>query len=342
MRGTATIVGGGIGGLTAANHLTRAGWQVRVHERAETLPVTGTALGMWPAALGALDEIGVGDRIREIGVAPTSGRILRPDGSPIAHLAAPESAVLVSRPALLRALADALPDDVLTLSSPIEGVPDDVDLVIGADGIGSRTRDELFGTRYRPRPLGMAAWRGWVPGACHVTAETWDAGALFGVTPRDGDLTNFFAAVRIEPGSPDGGISFLRSRFGEWHPEVGDVLDRLDPDALLHHDLYSSPALPSYVSGRVALIGDAAHAMAPNLGRGACEAIVDAAALGRAVAEGPDIPTALRRYNRSRRLRTRMLVHGSAVAARVATTGHGRRIRDALLGTASTIGRPRK
>ncbi|MFD1812297.1 FAD-dependent oxidoreductase [Rhodococcus gannanensis] len=333
----ATIVGGGIGGLTVANHLIRHGWQVRILERAGTLPTTGTALGMWPPALRALDSIGVGDRIRQVGVPQTAGAILRPDGSTIARLHVPGGAVLVSRPVLL----DALVADVsgaVEFGASTDAVPADCDVVIGADGSGSRIRDRIFGPRYRPRPLGMAAWRGWVSGEATSTTETWDTGALFGITPRDGGQTNFFAAVRVEPGTDDGGITFLRSRFGDWHPAVRDVLDRIDDETLLHHDLHHSPALPSYVRGNVALIGDAAHTMAPNLGRGACEAIVDAVTLGRALTESGDVAVALRRYDRARRRRTRMTVRGSAAMARLATTGRATGARDALLGLVTRTG----
>ncbi|MFC9786793.1 FAD-dependent monooxygenase [Rhodococcus sp. NPDC127528] len=332
MRGTATVIGGGIGGLTVANYLVRAGWEVRVHERADGPPATGTALGMWPQALAALDEVGLGDQVRARGVPQSSGTILRPDGSTIARVAVRGGTTrLISRPALLRILAEPA-SRVLRYGSAVTGPAGYTsDVVIGADGINSRVRHALFDDR-RPRPLRMAAWRGWTPGNAVGACETWGEGALFGTTPRDGDLTNFFAAVRIEPGALDGGIEFLRAKFGAWHPGVREILDRLDPAAVLHHDLYDSPALPSYVRGNVALIGDAAHAMAPNLGRGACEAIVDGVALGRALTESPDVAGALRRYDRARRLRTRMLVRASATMARVATAGRGRRVRDGALG----------
>ncbi|MFE3290738.1 FAD-dependent oxidoreductase [Rhodococcus sp. NPDC059234] len=334
MRGTATVIGGGIGGLTVANYLLRAGWDVHVHERADGPPTTGTALGMWPQALAALDDVGLGDRVRARGVPQSSGTILRPDGSTIARVAVRGGTThLISRPALLRILAESVPSSAVHYDSTVTGpAGDTTDVVIGADGINSRIRDAVFGEGYRPRPLRMAAWRGWTPGTAAGACETWGDGALFGITPRDGDLTNFFAAVRTEPGGADGGIEFLRSRFSAWHPRVREILDRLDPAALLHHDLYDSPAMPSYVRGNVALVGDAAHAMAPNLGRGACEAIVDGAALGRALSESPDVGTALRRYDRARRLRTRMLVCASATMARVATSGRGRRVRDGALG----------
>ncbi len=149
---------------------------------------------------------------------------------------------------------------------------------------------------------GYSAWRGWVSGTVPTTSESWGPGALFGITPRDGDLTNWFAAVRAPAGGA-GNIDELRERYRDWHPAVRDVLDRIDPADVLHHDLYESPPLPSFVHGNVALIGDAAHAMAPNLGRGACEAMIDGATLAVLLSEHP-VTEALERYDRTRRRRT--------------------------------------
>ncbi|PTR44564.1 2-polyprenyl-6-methoxyphenol hydroxylase-like FAD-dependent oxidoreductase [Rhodococcus sp. OK611] len=350
MRRTATVVGGGIGGLTAANYLIRAGWEVRVHERADALPDTGTALGLWPQALTALDAIGLGDRVRELGVPQSSGALLRPDGTAIARITVRGgSTTLLSRPALLSTLAAPLAPGVLRYDTTGDRTGDGADVVIAADGINSRIRDAVFGERYRPRPLGMAAWRGWVSGTADNSAETWGDGALFGISPRDGGLTNFFAAVRMKPDiagvepaerpdNSDGGAAFLRERFGSWHPEVRAILDRLDTATLLHHDLYESPALPSYVRGNVALIGDAAHAMAPNLGRGACEAVVDAVALGRALTESADVSEALRRYDRRRRRPTRALVRASRTMGKMATTTRLTPLRDVAIGLATRLG----
>src|SRR5580765_1926203 len=110
MATSAAIIGGGIGGLTLANHLVQHGWTADVYERAPALPRTGTALGMWPEALAALDVIGCGDAIRAIGREQRSGAVLRPDGTVITRLAPRGgSAYLISRPWLLSSLAAGLP-----------------------------------------------------------------------------------------------------------------------------------------------------------------------------------------------------------------------------------------
>ncbi|MGW5667740.1 FAD-dependent monooxygenase, partial [Micromonospora sp. NPDC003776] len=119
----AVVVGGGIGGLAAAIGLRAAGWDVTVRERAAALPERGTGLGIWPAALRALDALGVGEEVRRRGRRQPGGAILRPDGSRIATIDVGrlerrhgEPVHLVTRPVLLAALAGALPAPVLRLA----------------------------------------------------------------------------------------------------------------------------------------------------------------------------------------------------------------------------------
>ncbi|QIK72143.1 NAD(P)-binding protein [Propioniciclava coleopterorum] len=330
---SAAVIGGGIGGLTTANTLVRAGWHVTVYERSPGLPATGTALGLWLPARRALARIGVEQALAAIGVEQRAGEIRRWDGTVLGRAGSGRAAVLlISRPELTRVLAEALPPGVLRLGEPAPPLADlaEHDVIIGADGIGSRTRASLFGERSAPRSLRMTAWRGWVPGEAATTSESWGPGALFGITPRDGGLTNWFAAVRT-PAAADPSLEALRTRYRGWHPAVQDVLRRVDEESMLVHELLETPRLPAYVRGRVALLGDAAHAMSPNLGRGACEAIVDAVVLGEELARHP-VPLALRRYDRRRRLPDTAIARASRVMGRVATATSGTGLRDAALG----------
>lgn len=327
------MIGGGIGGLTAANTLVRAGWHVTVYERSPDFPATGTALGLWPPARRALARIGLEGALAAIGVQQQSGEIRRWDGTVLGRADSGRAPVLlISRPELTRVLAEGLPPGVLRLGEPGPPIEDlaDHDVVIGADGIGSRTRTSLFGERSAPRSLGMTAWRGWVPGEASTTSESWGPGALFGITPRDGGLTNWFAAVRT-PVRPDPSLGALRARYRDWHPAVQDVLRRVDEETMLVHELLETPRLPAYVRGHVALLGDAAHAMSPNLGRGACEAIVDAVVLGEELARH-SVPVALRRYDRRRRVSDTAVAWASRVMGRVATATSATSVRDAVLG----------
>ncbi|MEU5841149.1 FAD-dependent monooxygenase [Rhodococcus sp. NPDC047139] len=338
-QGKAAIVGGGIGGLTAANALVRHGWHVDVFERARSLPETGTALGMWPEALDALTVAGrgtvLGRRVEKLGVRQSSAAFLRWDGRTIGRIHdLARSALLLSRPALLSILAHGLPPGIVQFGTTRRDLTDlnAYDVVVGADGINSAVRDKLFGPAFRPAYTGYAAWRGWVPGTVTTMSESWGPDALFGITPRDGNLTNWFAAVRT-PAGGTGSVDELRERYRDWHPAVREVLDRVEPAASLYHDLYESPPLPSFVQGKVALIGDAAHAMAPNLGRGACEAMVDAAKLSELLAEYP-VREALQRYDRARRRRTQRLVRASRALAGLATARRFTALRDPLVGAA--------
>ncbi|HEX5595371.1 MAG TPA: FAD-dependent monooxygenase, partial [Micromonosporaceae bacterium] len=143
------IIGGGIGGLAAAIALHRAGWTVRVFERSAGLDRAGTALGMWPAALRALDTLGLGAHVRATAALQRGGEFLRPDGSRIATIDVPATrgsdsslVYLLSRPALLRLLAEALPKGVVAFGTEITDVAamqQEYDVVLAADGIFSRT-----------------------------------------------------------------------------------------------------------------------------------------------------------------------------------------------------------
>lgn len=351
MSRNALIVGGGIGGLACAVHLSGNGWDVQVRERAAGLPATGTALGMWPSALRALDalgprhpRLGIGDTVRARGSAQVAGGFLRADGSRIGDVDVAamrrrtgDTVHLVSRPTLLRTLAEALDDGVVRYGEEVPDVREaaaDHDVVVAADGLNSRARRLLFGPGYATRYTGVTSWRGTVDGETRDTTETWGNAARFGITPHEGGRTNWFACVRAPERAvaAGGDLAALHTRFGGWHAEVRRVLaelERADGSGILRHDLYDlARPLPSYVRGRIALIGDAAHAMTPDLGRGACEALIDGLALARELVTRARVEDALAAYDAARRRPTQRLARVARLVNRAVHTPGAAPVRD--------------
>ncbi|WP_146360280.1 FAD-dependent monooxygenase [Arthrobacter yangruifuii] len=330
MRGSALVVGAGIAGTAVARGLLRAGWSVQVLERSANLPGSGTALAMWPEAMRALDALGAGNAVRSGSVEEHGARILKPDGSQIAAMGRSRTARLVSRTVLLEALAGDFPAGAIQWNSPVaeRSTLPPADVVVAADGIFSRLRTACNGIS--PRTLGTVAFRGVVSGPAGSVSETWGRGRLFGITPLDAGNTNWFACLRSTDlpalGSPEAigaqGADLLRSLYREWHPDVIRVLGKLDGSPIDYRELFDIPPLPSYISGNLALLGDAAHGMAPNLGRGACEALLDAVTLIDALTAAPDVAAGLQRYDAGRRRRGNLMVRAARLLNRVGTAEH--------------------
>lgn len=323
MTGRAIIVGAGIGGLAVGRALLDTRWRVEILERADGLPEAGTALGMWPEAIAALDRLGVGDRVREAGVAQHGATFRRPEGTTFARITSREPAYLISRPALHRIVYEGALEDAVRWATPVEDAANlpEADLVIGADGINSRLRTVVAGRTVDPRPLGAVAFRGVVPGRVEAACETWGDGRVFGVTPQEAGMTNWFASVRedvlAERPSYRNVAELLTALFGDWHPIVREVVTRLDPADIDQRVLYEMPPVGSLSRDHRVILGDAAHAMAPNAGRGACEAIVDAVTLAESLSTAGSSTEGLQEFDRRRRRTGQRMVRASRVLSRI-------------------------
>ncbi|MGY2057939.1 FAD-dependent monooxygenase [Nocardia gipuzkoensis] len=321
----ALIVGGGIGGLATAVAFLRQGWRVEVLERAAEIAEVGAGLSLWPNALRALDALGVGDQVRAraveqgaAGIRDRAGRWLtRMDAEAIrARYGSP---IMMHRADLVDVLRSAIPAEavrtgVTVAEARIDGTvvhsagTSGGDVVVGADGIRSVVRRAVCG-EVRPRYGGYAAWRVVVTPQQPVTemGESWGRGARFGYVPLVDGRVYCFATANMPETTPSGGLAELRARFGGWHEPIPALLAAAEGAGVLKHDLYDLPALKIFVAGRIALVGDAAHAMLPTLGQGACQALEDAVVLSRVAAEGGGLAG----YDRERRPRTRMIASRS-------------------------------
>jgi 2-polyprenyl-6-methoxyphenol hydroxylase-like FAD-dependent oxidoreductase len=333
---TVIVVGGGIGGLATAIALHGRGWQVRVLERAGGFAEVGAGISLMPNAMRALDAVGVGPAVRALGASDIQGALRNPAGRRLSNLdpgAVTDrygTTTILHRADLLRVLVAALPADCLmpaTAASEVAESPDGVtvthshgsmraDLVVGADGLRSTVRAIGWPTARPPRYAGYTAWRmvaGPLSTPVESGGETWGAGIRFGYTALpDGRV--YCYATRNQPEgttSADGELAELRRLCGDWHDPIPRLLDAVQPDAVLRHDIYDLPDLPSFVQGRLVLLGDAAHAMTPNLGQGAGQALEDAATLGAVLEAHSEVPVALARYDALRRPRTQAIVKQS-------------------------------
>jgi 2-polyprenyl-6-methoxyphenol hydroxylase-like FAD-dependent oxidoreductase len=335
------VIGAGIAGLATTVALQRRGHDVTViEERTDTS--SGAGISIWPNALAALDEIGLGDAVREAGGRVTAGALRWRDGTWLRHpaherlvKALGEPLVVIRRSALTTVLADAVAEGTLhhglsagELVSTADGVrvrlsdstTREADAVVGADGTRSVVARHLNGS-LADRYVGYMAWRG--VAECGIdpdfAGEVMGPAIEFGHVPLGPDRTYWFATERAPEGqvAPQGELTYLKAKFATWAEPIPTVLAATDPEGVLRNDLYDRDQARQWSRGPVLVVGDAAHPMRPHLGQGGCQGIEDAAILARFVDGVDDLATAFARFAAFRRPRVRSLVRESAMIGRI-------------------------
>jgi 2-polyprenyl-6-methoxyphenol hydroxylase-like FAD-dependent oxidoreductase len=330
----AIVAGAGIGGLAAGIALRRVGFEVTVLERSSAPREVGSGIVIQPNGVRALEALGVPapamSGLQGISLRTSSGRHLSetPIGSYRERYGS--EVMVVARSDLHSLLIETLGRDRVTAAAEVAGYEIgtgqvtvklrdgrrlEADLLIGADGLRSAVRAQMLGDG-EPRYLGCTAWRATTDLAGSGLQggqglNWWGPGAEFGVLPM-GRTVYWFATANAAPGGDDppgaGRIQALLDRFGGWEAPIADLIASTPPDAILRNDLYDRPPARRWLDGPVALLGDAAHPMAPNAAQGACQALEDAAALGAALGEGRPIGSGLAAYQRLRLNRANELV----------------------------------
>jgi 2-polyprenyl-6-methoxyphenol hydroxylase-like FAD-dependent oxidoreductase len=321
------IIGGGIGGLTAAVALARKGLAAEVYEQAPVLEEVGAGVGLWPNAMTALQPIGLSGKVAQLAVTVTRQGLRRSDGAWLMCFPGEVMArrwgsgfVLVHRAELQRLLAAELDRSAIHLGARCAGLEDSgravtarfadgrevrADVLVGADGVHSAVRAAAFG----PAPLryrGYITVRGITPAGSvplpRDAAETWGRGARFGLGPTSGQRIIWYATWNAPAGHTDGDhtAARLRELFGGWHDPIPAIIDATPETNLIRNDICDRRPARTWSQGRVTLLGDAIHPMTPDLAQGACQAIVDATTLATCLAATRDTQAALRDYQQRR------------------------------------------
>ncbi|HSK96889.1 MAG TPA: NAD(P)/FAD-dependent oxidoreductase [Euzebyales bacterium] len=336
------IVGGGIGGMTAALLFADIGAQVTLLERVDAPADVGAGILLQPNGLAVLTALGLGDELEHSGHRLRASVLRTVRGATIADLSPHDSGrpwehlLALRRNRLHQILIDAVAgrSGIATrfgaevTAARADGVVElqwrgrvsmiAADLVVGADGVGSAVRrSQGFGARVRD--TGRRYVRGLVDGAdLDLEGEYWTRLGLFGGAPVGESTTYFYAAVTapsVATAVAARDLGALRAAWSDALPVAVTVFDRVHAfDDLLFNDV-TRVDCDRWVDGRSVLLGDAAHAMAPTLGQGANSAIVDAAVLtGELSVDGP-VPEALARYvSRRRRAVGRIQNHADRLA----------------------------
>lgn len=326
MTGPVAVIGGGIGGLTTALALTHHGIDCRVYERAPELREIGAGLGLWPGPQQVYERLGLGATVHGLSGRWRTAGLRRRDGRYLVRFTYEDmvtqmggATIGVHRGELQSLLLSSLPSGVVATGKELSGLDQRGDevvvtftdgdaatarAVVGADGLRSRTREILFGAR-PPRDCRSVAWRGTAPAGlgprgdwADSASETWGPGGRFGILPLAGRVSWYAAADRFTRG---GGKDELLERFGSWHHPIDELVAATEADHIWSDHLQDIRPLRRWSRGRVTLLGDAAHAMTPDLGQGACQAVLDAWALAEALATDQEVPAAFAAYEAARR-----------------------------------------
>lgn len=343
------VVGGGIGGLTAALSLAKRGHEVIVFEQASAFGEVGAGIQVSPNSARVLHDLGLEHELRDAAFLPEAiqfrhwrnGRVIgqsplgedaaRRYGFPYYHV---HRADLLD---ILVAAARRVPNIMLRSDAKVRCFSQDDaratvstaggnyegDVLLGADGIHSVIRAGLWGDDH-PQFTGCIAWRALVPAdrlpqglIRPVASAWWGPGKHFvHYYVRRGELVNCVGVVEkagweIESWTERGDHDEFATDFAGWHADVRRLIDNVDRDSLFKWALHDRKPMPRWSKGRVSLLGDACHPMLPFMAQGAAMAIEDAAVLTDCLARRRDVPAALRRYETLRRDRTARVQHGS-------------------------------
>ncbi|MGV0105077.1 FAD-dependent monooxygenase [Nostoc sp. DSM 114160] len=337
------LIGGGIGGTATALALYRAGFEPIVYERTATLREVGAGVALWANATHVLKELGVLDDVLRQSNPITNYQFFSQMGKELMNLCINHfevPALAIHRADLLSLLWRKLSSEHFVLGQTFErfelvgnkvrayftaGLADEGDVLIGADGLRSKVRSQLFG-QVKPIYRGMTSYRGltnYIPNTYKpgYICEFLGSGKAFGfVTIGKGRMYWYVASKAAEGQSdaPVGRKQELQEMFQDWPTPIPELIAATDETSILKTDLYDRVPIPKWSFSNITLLGDAAHPTLPTMGQGACMAIEDALVVTQCLLEHSDPAAALRQYESRRLVRTKKIVEQSLLIGKVA------------------------
>lgn len=324
------IIGGGIGGLATALALHQQGIVSQVYERADALHEVGAGISLWSNATHVLQQLGLLPEAIEASARVLQIHLKNPTGQTlnISRVEQYEPPMLgIHRADLLALLQRNLPAQQISLNHKFDrfepignrlgvhftnGATDDCDVLIGADGLKSRLRQQIISDG-EPRYSGYPVWRGLAEAQRNdipqgYPSETLGAGARFGIFPIGKGRIYWYATANLpegHPKPPTGRKQQVLSIFQDWHAPIPALIAATEEAAILCNDCYDRKPTRGWSKGNAVLIGDAAHPTTPNMGQGGCMALEDALILTKLLVANPtNIPTTLKQFEQLRFART--------------------------------------
>ena len=341
------VAGAGLGGLSAAGCLLKAGYDVDIYEQAPALGEVGAGIQLSANPMHVMRHLGIGDEVSAMSVRPASyvfrlydtGEIISQfslsDEHERLHKAPYNQIHRADLHDLLARTVQAMKPDVVHLDKRAtrfdetengvtlhfaDGTSASGDLLIGADGVKSVIRDQIAGT-VPATYTGDSVWRITVPrdklpaNFMDEVMSVWMGPGKHAVSYwiRRGEILNFVGAVETPKPTEESWTakfpwSELKADFEGWNGNIQTILDLADRDACYRWALYTRPLIERWSTGRATILGDAAHATLPYLAQGAAMAVEDGAVLARALQQSAGLPDALRLYERNRTARTARVV----------------------------------
>ncbi len=334
----AIVIGAGIGGLSTGVALKQAGYEVEIYDRVKELRPVGAGISVWSNGVKVLNRLGLGTQMAAIGgimnrmeYRTKTGELLNDiDLMPLVD-AVGQRPYPVARRDLQRILLEAF-GGAVQLDHKCIGVSEDDngvtahfdnghqatgDVLIAADGIRSTLRSHVLGRDVEPAYGGYVNWNGLVPADEALAPK--DCWAIYvgehkraSLMPVAGDRFYFFFDVPLPTGTAANPADYqaeLKKHFQGWAAPVQALIDLMDPDTVARPEIHDVGPIDRYVKGRVALLGDSAHATCPDLGQGGCQAMEDGFVLTNYLkTTNLSVADALKRYEAERKDRANAVV----------------------------------